>query len=70
VIVVVVRCARKCAVCFFEALGAVVGAHAVDALVLVVGVAHCVAAAVAVAPGITAEWWKLRHARRQRGCAC
>jgi hypothetical protein len=54
VIAVVVRCARKYAVCSFEALGVVVGALVVDVLVLVVVIAHDVAAAVAVAPGITA----------------
>jgi hypothetical protein len=49
VAVVVVRCARRCGGCFFEALGGV-GALVVDA-----GVARCFAAAVVVAPGITAE---------------
>jgi hypothetical protein len=58
VVLVVVRCARKHGGCFFEVLEVVVGARVVE--VLVVGVDVVViadhAAAVAVAPGITAEW--------------
>jgi hypothetical protein len=55
--VVVVRCARRHGGCFFEALEVVVGVRVVE--VLVVGVDVVIAddhAAVAVAPGITAEW--------------
>jgi hypothetical protein len=57
--VVVVRCARRHGGCFFEALGVVDGARVVEVLVVgvdVVVIADHAAAAVAVAPGITAEW--------------
>ena len=52
-VVVVARYARKCAGCSFEALEGV-GGLVVDVLVLAGVVARDVA--VAVAPGITAEW--------------
>jgi hypothetical protein len=50
--VVVARCARKCAVCFFEVLGEF-GALVVDVVIAGFARAHDVAA---VAPGITAGW--------------
>ena len=75
VVLVVVRCARRHGGCFFEALEVVVGVRVVEVLVVGVDVViaddhAAVAAAVAVAPGIIAGWWKLRHARRQRARSC
>ena len=66
----VVRCARNCGGCSFGALGG-------GGLMLRVVVGGCVrvvvnvaAAAAVAALDIIAEWWKLRHARRQRARSC